>query len=488
METVISFLTDYRNILWAIIILTYLGLLVTILFENRNPAKSIAYIMVLVFIPGLGLLIYYLFGRDLRKQHVFKKKAVKDVDIAKTYLDGHMNRSEDELDKLRSEIGDLVQPFKQLYLQKLSLVHGNNRTTLLNNGEEKFPTLFTDLLNARHHIHIEYYILSKDDVGNRLTDILLQKLSEGVKVRIIMDGQGSRKGKALPRILKAHGAEVYIFMPVRFSSLAMANYRNHRKIVIIDGWIGYVGGINLDDRYLNNGKHELFWRDTHLRITGPAVKELQFHFFRSLGFTSKRSYELEPVYFPKPLDEYHGDAAISIVASGPDSPFPHNMEILVNAILQARKSIRIANPYFIPSDQIMSALGIAAASGVEVELILPQKSDNFIVGHSSFSYLKPLLKRGVHIYLYKAGFIHSKTTLIDNEIAFVGSTNMDIRSFYINFEITALVRDRELCRQMNKAFEGDRGNSVKISKEQWMKRPVTDRALDSVCRLLTPLL
>lgn len=487
MEIPISYLADYKTVLFVLIPLTYLGVIVTILMENRNPAKSIGYIMVLVFLPGIGLIIYYFFGRDLRKQKIFKKKAFKDMQIAEEYLLKYKEHSEEVLGKMEAEIGNLSQPFRQLFLQNQSHIHGRNQVTLLNNGEEKFPALFQDLKQAQHHIHIEYYIFSKDDVGNRLIEILLKKLSEGVEVRIIIDGQGSRRIKDLPKILKEKGAEVYTFMPVRFSSLAQANYRNHRKIVVIDGKVGFIGGINMDDRYWNTGKHDLYWRDVHLKIVGSAVKELQFHFFESLSFVAQKQYDLDMKYFPSQANNPEG-ATVSIIASGPASAFPYNMEALVSAILQAKRSVKIVNPYFIPSDQLMSALGMAAASGVIVELIIPKTPDNFIVGHSSFSYLKPLLKRGVHIYLYEKGFIHSKTMTVDDEIAFIGTVNMDIRSFYINFEIAAIVKDSDLCHLMSDSFEEDKRNSIKINKEQWAQRSLWNRFLDSICRLLTPLL
>lgn len=486
MDAVLAFL-DHFKFAWIVLALSYIGVILTILLENRNPAKSLSYIMVLIFIPVLGLVIYYFFGRDLRKQQIFKKKAFKDLEIAEEYLEEKLEHSQGIIRELQEEIGDLSRVFKQLYLQKQSLIHSGNRVQLLNNGEEKFPALFEALLEAKYHIHIEYYILANDDVGKKLTEILLKKLEEGVEVRLIYDDQGSNKKGDLAKILKKAGAEVYAFMPVRFSSLAQANYRNHRKIVVIDGHTGFIGGINLDDRYWNTGKHDLYWRDTHLMIEGPAVKELQFHFFQSLSFVAQKQYDLDLKYFPINKPDL-GNATIGIVASGPASPFPYNMEVLVSAISRAKKSVKITNPYFIPPDQILTALGLAVASKVDVELIIPKKSDNFIVSHSSFSYLKPLLARGVKIYLYEKGFIHGKTIVIDDEIAVIGTVNMDIRSFYINFEIAALIKDKELCQEMNLAFEQDKKDSELLDKVRWQQRSIWNRFLDSVCRLLTPLL
>lgn len=486
MQQVIEFIRSYQifTILFALV---YAGVFGIILMGNRNPSKSLAYIMILVFVPVLGLIVYFFFGRDLRKQKIFKQKVFNDSEIAAEYLKKYAQDSEKELHIMEEEIGDLVQPFRLLYRVQKSILHSGNKVKLLSNGEEKFPALLDALENAKHHIHIEYYIFTSDDIGNAITEILIRKAGESVKVRLIVDDSGSNKIKKIPRQLLRAGAEVYKFMPVTFSSLASANYRNHRKIVIIDGKIGFIGGINIDDRYINNGKHRLFWRDTHMWIEGPAVKELQYNFFQSLSFVQKKQFDLDAEYFPV-MENRGGRARISIAASGPASSYPYNMEVLLSAITQARKKIMIANPYFIPSDQIITALEIAVNSGVEVELIIPEKSDSLMVQYSSFSYLAPLIKRGVKIYLYQKGFMHAKTMLVDGNIGFVGTVNMDIRSFYINFEIAAIVQDADFCEQMEARFLQDKMDSKRIDAAQWEKRPALQKFLESLCRLLTPLL
>lgn len=484
MEAVWAFLTTYYVIPLG---LAYIGVIATILLENRNPSKSVAYILILVFLPGVGLIVYFFFGRDMRKKKIFSRKAFKEVEMAGEYLQKYFEASGVQLVSMEQQIGDLVQPFRLLYQQRQSFVHTGNKVTLLTNGEEKFPALFEALEKAQHHIHIEYYIFSRDDVGERITEILIRKAAAGVKVRLIIDDSGSNRIKDIPKRLRKAGVEVYVFMPVHFASLAQANYRDHRKIVIVDGLLGFVGGINMDDRYLNNGKHPLYWRDTHLMIEGPGVKGLQFQFFLCLGFVSKQQYELEPVYFPDGK-YYPGGANISIAASGPDSAYPYNMEVLLSAISQAKKSIKIVNPYFIPSDQVLTALQMAVAAGVEVELIIPGKSDSYIVQHSSFSYISPLIARGVKVYLYEKGFVHAKTMVVDGEIAFIGTVNMDIRSFYINFEIAAIIQDKALCGQMMQHFADDIGHSRLIDAAAWANRPRLHKFTDSVCRLLTPLL
>src|SRR5690606_34395017 len=271
--------------------------------------------------------------------------------------------------------------------QGQSLISAGNSVTLLNNGEEKFPALFTALENARYHIHLEYYIFTSDDIGNRIAEILINKKKQGVEVRVIVDDVGSNRIKKLPKKFKEAGIQFLKTMPVAFSSLANTNYRNHRKIVVIDGAIGFIGGINADERYLNNGKHALYWRDTAVRINGPAVKLLQVQFFLSWFFSGGTDDFGEPSgYFQLPVEK-PGHAIIAIAASGPSSEVPYIMETIILAINSAKKSIRINTPYFIPTDQLTSALVIAAANGIKVEIILPARSDSFIVHHASFSFI-----------------------------------------------------------------------------------------------------
>lgn len=486
MEAVLDFINN-SVFLYTLYVLVWVGVIITILMENRNPAKSLAYILILVFVPVLGLLIYYFFGRDFRKQKIFQKKDFKEEDITREYLKKYFQDSGKELQLMENQVGDLVQPFRQLFLEKQSFVHGGNKVTLLTNGEEKFPSLFEALETAQHHVHVEYYIFSKDDIGLKFTEILTRKASRGVKVRVIVDDRGSKRVKDIPETLKKAGVEFYRFMPVHFASLSQANYRDHRKIVVIDGKIGFVGGLNMDDRYINNGKHKLFWRDTHVRIEGSAVKELQLSFFKNLCFVTKQHFELEDAYFPE-ASKFENGARISVATSGPASLHPYNMEVLLSAINRARESIKITNPYFIPSDQLLLALELAVANGVEVEMIIPAKSDSFIVQHASFSFITPLIKRGAKVYLYDKGFIHAKTMVVDGKISFVGTVNMDIRSFYINFEIAAILQQQQFCEQMELQFERDKADSRLIIVDEWKKRPKRNRFLDSICRLLTPLL
>jgi cardiolipin synthase len=368
------------------------------------------------------------------------------------------------------------------------LITTGNSVTLLNNGEEMFPALFTALENARFHIHIEYYIFTSDDVGNRVADILISKQKAGVEIRVIVDDEGSNHIKKLPKRFKEAGIRFLKTLPVAFGSLANSNYRDHRKIAIIDGDIGFIGGINLDERYWNNNKHALYWRDTAVRMEGPAVNLLQVQFFLSWHFAggSNEFGELSGYFKVQPRKK--GNGIVAIAASGPSSEVPYIMETILLALGQAKRTIRICTPYFIPPDDLTTALAIAAANGVEVELILPAKSDSFAVQHASFSFIKPLLQRGVKVYLYEKGFIHAKTISIDSTLAFIGTVNMDTRSFYLNFEITSIIHEPGLCKEMEDSFAKDKQNGRLVTLEQWQNRPVFQRGLDSVCRLLAALL
>jgi cardiolipin synthase len=317
---------------------------------------------------------------------------------------------------------------------------------------------------------------------------LINKKKQGVEVRIIVDGAGSNHLKRLPKKFMEAGIPLLKTLPVAFSSLANSNYRNHRKIAIIDGNIGFIGGINIDERYLNNNKHSLYWRDTSVCIRGPAVNLLQVQFFLSWFFAGgKDDFDNQNIYLKLP-PEKKGNAIVAIAASGPSSEAPYIMETIILAISQAKKTIRISTPYFIPTDELTTALLISAANGIKVELILPARSDSFIVQHASFSFIKPLLQRGVNVYLYEKGFMHSKTISIDGSLAFVGTVNIDARSFYLNFEITSVIHEPDLCKAMENSFEKDKRNSRLVTLEQWQSRSVVHKGMDSVCRLLSALL
>lgn len=473
---------------WVVpFILAYIGVILTILLDNKNPAKSIAYILLLALVPVLGLVVYYFFGRDYRKQRIFNLKGAIDSSIIETFWTDNRAEFERRFEETEKKFGDLIASARLIYNQHQGILTMNNAVKLLVNGESKFPEVIHSLEQAKHHIHMEYYIFSYDDVGKKIVDVLIRKALEGVEVRIIIDDFGSTKNKRMVRRLRRAKVNVHRFMPVVFPFLAQANFRNHRKIIVVDGRVGFEGGINIDERYLNSGKHKLYWRDTHIKFEGPLVNLLQLQFLLSWHFTAKKKFPFERPYFGNHFETI-GDATATLVASGPDSPRPYCMEAILAAINQAKIRIWIVTPYFIPTDQIITALQIAASNGVDVRMILPGKSDSHVVKHASLSYIRPLLHSGIRIFFYEKGFAHAKTMTFDSKVSIIGTANMDTRSFYINFEIAAVVYDEKLCAQVDESFLNDLKNCKEMTFREWSKRSFYNRLLDSVCRLLTPLL
>lgn len=487
-----------RQWYWLPLLIVYVGIILTILIENRNPSKTIAWLLVIVFVPVVGVILYYLFGQKFSKVKTFQEnnKLQQSRFLERwSALDPIM---EANMQVLSEQIGSLSRVFGFLVNQRISPPILGNGVKLLINGEEKFPALLEAIRGARHHIHLEYYIFEPDWIGKRILDELLRKVDEGVRVRIIVDAFGSPRLSRRARKLRALGLEVAVFLPVGISSLANSNYRNHRKVVIVDGDIAFVGGINISDPYINRpddpsatrrlGSTRRYWRDTSIKLEGSAVNVLQTYFWMDWLFAGGDHFDLNEGYLHLRPAPAKGAAAVSFTYSDPGSRAPYCMETLLVAISEAQDCIRLCTPYFIPSEQLSTALQIAAASGIRVELIMPRNADSYIVQHASLSYLKPLLERGVRVYLYERGFMHAKTVTIDGKLAFVGTVNLDTRSFYINFETAVLVSDPEFCMAMDRQFEIDIGSSHLLTLAQWRKRSRWKRGLDSLCRLLAPLL
>lgn len=461
---------------------------ISLLLENKNPLKTHSYLLLLLLLPLVGILIYFFFGQNLRKKKIFTKRKLINQAFGQQYIDDFLD------DTQRLEVPNEFRPLEQYdklirFLAKdLSPLSLNNRVTVLRNGEEKFPEVMRAIKNAKNHIHIEYYILANDDIGGPLSDLLIEKAAEGVKVRMIVDGVGSLglKSKYFRKMRKG-GVELYEFMPVLFPSFtSKINYRNHRKIIIVDGKIGFTGGINLDDRYINNGKHKLYWRDTHLKLEGESVKTLQFLFMLSWQFVTQEELQADKNLYPEfePL----GRHCIQVNASGPDWELASIMDSFLLAINAAHSNIRIITPYFIPTESIMDAITTVARSGIDVEIMMPYESDSWLVQAASMSYVKNLLKDGVKVHLYKKGFIHAKVIMVDDTFASVGTANMDYRSFNMNYEVNTYIYDKAIVKTLIGQFQSDKQESIRVDLDRWKKRKPLQKLKESVCRLLAPLL
>ncbi len=464
--------------------LSVISISLIIFMENRNPSTTMSWILLLALLPIVGLPLYFLFGQNVFKRRKYNKKALLDQE-AYERIDNYALRKEQELTRFSQNQRQLLQLSRRLARSPVSF---NSETRVLTNGEETFSTLLEELQKAEHHIHMEYYIFRDDDIGTSIQQILIAKANEGVKVRFMYDAVGSiQLSKAFLREMKQAGIEVVAYGGAKilfFSS--RVNYRNHRKIVVIDGTTGFIGGLNVGDEYLSRNKAYGFWRDTHMIVKGEAVRTLQIIFLQDwLHMTDQKI--LEPEYL-SPDMEHRGDGAIQIIASGPDNERRALKNIFFAMITSARKSVWIATPYFIPDQDILTALRTAALSGLDVRLLFPAKPDKWLPFLASHSYFPSLLEVGAKIYEYERGFLHSKLLIIDGEMATIGTANMDMRSFHLNFEVNALLVDTESVRRIVYDYERDLKYTKEIVHEEFMNKRITKRVLESAARLLSPLL
>lgn len=469
-------------------LIVYVGVIVTILIENRNPTKTISWVLIIVFLPFVGLILYYLFGQKFSKVQKLKKINQRQTLKLTREFERLEPRMQSSLKNIQERIGDFSRVYTYLKNERLSTPTLNNDVFLLINGEQKFPAFLEALEQAEHSIHLEYYIFDLDDIGTQVLALLENKAKNGVKVRIIVDSFGSPGLVRRMRRDRESKIEFQPYLPVTFTSLANSNYRNHRKIAVIDGHICFIGGINISDRYINPNANNLFWRDTSVKIVGSIGAMFQISFWNSWNQTEGASFELDEGYLRTNVPTSREASAVALASSDPGSLGPFNMEALLISIGEANQSIKLCTPYFIPTEELATALKSAAAAGVEVELMIPSRGDSWVVQHASFSFLKPLLERGVKVYLYQKGFLHAKTSVIDGKIAYVGTVNLDFRSFYINYEISAVISNKDFCQQMENQFGIDRKDSVLITLKDWKKRKAWKRGVDSLCRLLAPLL
>ncbi|MBA6151278.1 cardiolipin synthase [Gelidibacter gilvus] len=484
-------LAHISNNIWVILIaINYLLVILTaftVLTKNLNPTKTISYIIVLVFFPFFGLIVYYLFGQEYRKNKIFNRKHVLNQKIIADVSERLKPDKKEVKDLEEDVLDDKIKLVKLLHSSQNAPLTINNDVKIIKNGENKFKLLLADLKKAKHHIHMEYYILRDNKIGMKVIDVLCEKAKEGVKVRLSIDDVGSSISRKNKRKMEESGVEWHSFMPVLFPNFTgKMNYRNHRKIVIIDGQIGYIGGINISDTYVNYDDSDVFWRDTHLRITGEAVKSLQIHFLMTWEFVSNEKIEILVDFFPE--DNCKTCVPMQIAASGPDTDWANIMEVLFTAIVTSEKYVYLTTPYFIPNEQIITALQVASKSGVDVRLLIPKDSDSWTAKHATNSYIECLLDADIKVYRYCKGFIHAKTIVIDDVFSTVGTTNMDYRSFNINFEINAIIYNQENSLELKSHFLEDLNESEIIDKERWMNRPKIEKLKESYCRLWAPLL
>lgn len=477
------------EIIYAVILVS---VCLRIIYDTRSHVKTLAYLLLVIFVPIVGIFFYFSFGINYQKRKIYSKKLILDKDLRKKLLNDILQYSKNTLAQ-SPELQSIKELAVLLFRDIKSPLTGNNKVKVLINGENKFPEVFEVLRNAKNHIHIEYYIYEDDEVGQALEEILVQKAQEGVQVRFIYDDFGSRsiRRKLVPRLRNA-GVKAFPFHKIIFLLFAnRLNYRNHRKIIIVDGKTAFVGGINVSDRYINKtgDTGKVFCRDTHLRIDGSGVHYLQYLFLADWNFCAQKSLQPTMEFFP-PFSSFPADGrqVVQIAASGPDSDLPTVLFSMIQAINLATEEILITTPYFIPGETMLNALIIAALGGVSVKLLVPGKSDSRLVNAAAKSYYDELLEAGVEIYFYNKGFVHAKTLVSDNKVAIVGTANMDFRSFDLNFEVNAIVYSKDTAEELRDAFYKDLKNSERIDPIAWKGRPKYRQFLEKIARLLSPLL
>ncbi|MDF1507454.1 cardiolipin synthase [Robertmurraya sp. DFI.2.37] len=456
-----------------------------IFLENRHPSQTLTWLVVLGSFPLIGFIFYLLFGRNHSKEKMFREKYLLDK---QTFL-----KIEGDIDySIVERVEEMAPDEKKLFFlaQKLgnSPISFRTETRILTNGEETFKEIIHALKQATHHIHLEYYIVRHDQIGSKLKDILISKVREGVKVRFLYDAVGSwMLSKGYIKEMRTAGIEMIPFGPVHIPFLNNKfNFRNHRKIIVIDGSIGFVGGLNIGDEYLGWSRHFGHWRDTHLWIRGEAVRSLQLIFLQDWYYMTGKSLLTAEYLSPLLIENDHG--GVQLIAGGPDNEWSVIKNIFFSMITSAKKSVWIASPYFIPDEDIFSAIKIAALSGIDVKLLVPNKPDKRIVFHASRSYFPALLEAGVKIYEYEKGFMHSKLMIVDDSIASIGTSNMDMRSFHLNFEVNAFLYHTRSTKNLARQFELDLQDASLLNLEEFKKRHLGYRLMESLSRLLSPFL
>ena len=473
---------DWKVILFGVYQVIVILTIIHVVLDNRQPAKTMAWALMIWFVPVVGIVFYLFFGVNTRKERLISQRS----------LDMLSKRSMLEFVEQRDlRLPEEYKPIIDLFVsENFSLPFKGSEVKIHTDGYSFFHALLKEIASAKDHIHLDMYIFEDDALGNMVRDALVAKAREGVEVRLIYDDVGcwNVSNRFFER-MREEGIEVAPFLPVRFPSFtSKVNYRNHRKMIVIDGRTGFIGGMNIALRYVKGTKSQP-WRDTMLQITGSGVYSLQRSFLVDWYFVD-RNLISNRKYYPHPSEESsHNESLLQIVTSGPDTPYPEIMQGYVRMILAAKKYIYIETPYFLPTDPVLFALKTAAAGGVDVRILVPLRSDTKFVEWAGRSYLREMVKAGVSVSYYKTGFLHSKMIVCDDAICSCGSTNVDFRSFENNFESNAFIYDSKVAIAMRNMFLEDTSQSLLFTDmPQRVKPNILKRLVESLVRLMSPLM
>ncbi|MGD9677070.1 MAG: cardiolipin synthase [Vulcanibacillus sp.] len=468
----------YVNMLLAIVI---------IFIEKRNVSTTLTWLMVLFFIPILGFILYFVFGQNLHKQKIFTFKKEED-NVLKKYMLRNKELVESSKTYLSEEMEDFKKMINMFINHNQAAFSENNIVEIYTNGDDKFKALLEAIDNSKKQIHIDYYAIKSDGIGTQFRDALVKKAKEGVEVKLLYDQLGSRMlRKSFFKPLVEAGGKYAVFFPSILKVINFRlNYRNHRKIAIIDNNIGFIGGFNIGDEYLGKNKKFGFWRDTHIKIEGGAVSSLQLRFLLDWRYATKEIIDLNLNQFNLP--EYFGNIGMQIVSSGPDSEWEYIKYGFLSMIENAKENIYIQTPYLILDDSIRESLKIAAISGVNIKIMIPNKPDHPFVYWATYYNAGDLLRAGVKVYTYEKGFLHSKTIVVDKKVTSVGTSNMDIRSFKLDFEVNAFIYNKKTAAKLAVLFEEDLNDCIELTTEKYNNRGIIIKLKESISRLLSPIL
>lgn len=483
LQAVINWLIEHIGFINGIFVI------MLIFFERRDPKTVWTWLLVLYFVPIAGVILYLLLGQNMHKSKMFRVKEIEDK------LNYRIRKQEETIFRNEFSISDnLLKEYSDLVLYNLESGQGmyseDNDITIYIDGNAKFDALIEEIDKAESYIHIQYYIIKNDILFSKIVKHLIKKVKEGVEVRVLYDGMGGRfVKKSYWKELRKQGIQTAEFFPALLGRFQLRmNYRNHRKIVVIDGKTAFVGGFNIGKEYIGLDPKFGYWRDTHLKIEGSAASQLHIRFLLDWNYAAKEDLFMNEKYVDVEFKEAPGNKGMQIVSSGPDSKYQNIRNNYLRLISKAKENIYIQSPYFIPDEAVMDALKVAAMSGIDVRLMIPCKPDHPFVYWATYSFVGDLLETGVKCYTYDNGFLHAKGMMVDGLVSSYGTANMDMRSFYLNFEVNAVIYSSEATKQLEEIFLKDLNNSTEITKYDYSQRSLIIRIKEQISRLLAPLL
>ena len=476
------------QLILSLIFANIVAAIAAIILERRNPAASAAWVTVIFMLPVAGIVLFFLLSQNISARKLYNLSEFEEMKIDSS-LENQINEIKNGTYRFSTEEGKLWQDMIHLnQLYGRAYYSQNNSVEFITDGRQMFDTMMQDIMSARETINIMFFIVKNDETGRHFIDALTQKARVGVEVRLLLDSMGSRQinDRVLRDFLDAGGKRAYFF-PRKLNLVNFDfNYRNHRKLAVIDGIIGYTGGFNIAREYLGLKKKFGYWRDTHIRITGQSVQDINARFILDWRTASKEKIVLSEAFYSGVISE--GNTGIQIVSSGPDSVKEEVKRSLMKMITSAERSIYVQTPYFVPDDSILESLKMAAQCGVDVRVMIPCMPDHPLVYWATYSYAGELVKSGGRVFIYENGFLHSKTMVVDGEVGTVGSANFDRRSFSLNFESNAFIYDKKEAQTMERIFCEDLKECRELTISLYENRSRTIKVKEVAARLLSDLL